>query len=590
MTPLHWFITKGRALMLALLTGCLLTLSLPSGATTSADNLLGELGLTQAQPRYLPAAQAFMVKAHQQQEKVQIAITLTPGYYLYKEKFRFTLSAGKTGTPSWPQAQFHQDDYFGRSEVYFDGLTLDLPIIEAPAGAVLTIGYQGCTEGMCYPPGETRLTLTTAVTKDSSTINPLASTISSDTARQQLDHAKEQGLAITLGIFFVLGVGLAFTPCMLPMYPILSSVVLGNTAVSTRRAFWLALSYIQGMALCYTLLGLAVASAGAGLQAFLQQPAVLIGFSLLFTLLAATMFGLIHLHLPGRWQAALHRLSGAQRGGSVMGCFVMGALAALVCSPCTTAPLTGALLYVAQSGDRWLGGAALYALSLGMGLPLLLLATFGKQCLPRNGLWMQRVKVLFGFILLAVPLLLLERLLPTFWLRLGWLLLAGSALSYLALTLLPGPRWRLSALLLILLLAKFGWQQWPAEHQEQLAFASLQSPAQLQQELQAAEAAGMGVVVDFYADWCVACKQLEQETFSDPAVQQRLQGYRLLRVDVTVTTEQERQLMAQLKVPGLPAMLFFQTAEAQPSTRIDGFLPPEGFVRALPLCRPEQTC
>ena len=199
MTPLHWFITKGRALMLALLTGCLLTLSLPSGATTSADNLLGELGLTQAQPRYLPAAQAFMVKAHQQQEKVQIAITLAPGYYLYKEKFRFTLSAGKTGTPSWPQAQFHQDDYFGRSEVYFDGLTLDLPIIEAPAGAVLTIGYQGCTEGMCYPPGETRLTLTTAITKDSNTINPLASTISSDTARQQLDHAKEQGLPLANG-------------------------------------------------------------------------------------------------------------------------------------------------------------------------------------------------------------------------------------------------------------------------------------------------------------------------------------------------------------------------------------------------------
>lgn len=578
----------GRLFAGALL-GCLLLLSSPLMAANNADNLLGELGLSPAKPRFLPPAEAFVVKASQQQDKVRVQVSLAPGYYLYKDKFRFTLSSGQLGSPDWPAAAIHNDEFFGQSQVYFDTLTLTLPLLEVPQGATLTIGYQGCTEGMCYPPNQISLPLN-AVVKATSPFPAIPEASSSESIRQQLDNASGQGRLTTLGLFLLFGIGLAFTPCMLPMYPILGSLVLGSQTVSVKRAFWLAFCYVQGMALCYTLLGLMVASLGAGLQAWLQQPALLIGFSLFFVLLSANMFGFIHVRLPDSWQQALHRISGAQRGGSAAGCFGMGLVAALICSPCTTAPLTGALLYVAQSGDQLLGGLALYLLAIGMGLPLLLLTLFGRRCLPRSGLWMERIKVIFGFILLSVPLLLLGRILPEFWLKLGYLLLGVTTLAYLAHSLLPGPRTRLTAMAAILLLGNVLWHYWPGLTAASLPFTPLHTPEALQQQLQQAKAANQAVVVDFYADWCVACKQLERETFSDPVVRQRLSGYRLLRVDVTVATEQERQLMAQLKVPGLPALLFFPSGANEPATRIDGFLPPTHFVQALPTCRPEQPC
>ena len=584
--------TASRPLSFLLILLGLLCVLTTAPARASSQDLLGSLGI-ETQPRFLKVDQAFALESEQQGDRLLLRIRIADGYYLYRHSIRVKGENLAFDEPVLPPGTEHEDDFFGKSRVYYQEVQIPVALTRVGDTASLTLSYQGCTEGLCYPPTDKRIAVEPLTAPaQAEAVAPLQGTDVPGSQQDRLAAALgSQGFWISVAAFFALGLGLAFTPCVFPMYPILTGIIAGaGHRLSTRRAFLLSFVYVQGMAVTYTLLGLVVASAGLQFQAALQHSYVLIGLSVMFVLLALSMFGLYTLQLPSSLQTRLSGFSNRQQGGSVAGVAIMGMISGLVCSPCTTAPLTGALLYVAQSGDRWLGGAALYALSLGMGLPLLLLATFGKQCLPRNGLWMQRVKVLFGFILLAVPLLLLERLLPTFWLRLGWLLLAGSALSYLALTLLPGPRWRLSALLLIALLARFGWQQWPAEHQEQLAFASLQSPAQLQQELQAAEAAGMGVVVDFYADWCVACKQLEQETFSDPAVQQRLQGYRRLRVDVTVTTEQERQLMAQLKVPGLPAMLFFQPAEAQPSTRIDGFLPPEGFVRALPLCRPEQTC
>ena len=576
-------------LFASVLLGCLLLFAAPLMAANNGDNLLGELGLSPAKPRFLPPAEAFVVKATQQQNKVQVAVSLAPGYYLYKDKFRFTLSSGRLGNPDWPTAATHDDEFFGQSQVYFDGLLLDLPLLEVPQGATLTISYQGCTEGMCYPPNQISLPLNAVVTT-ATTPPAIPEANSSESIRQQLDNATGTGRLVTLGLFLLFGLGLAFTPCMLPMYPILGSVVLGNQSVSGKRAVWLAFCYVQGMALCYTLLGLLVASLGAGLQAWLQQPALLLTFSLFFVLLAANMFGLLHVRLPQGWQQALHRISGAQRGGSATGCFGMGLVAALICSPCTTAPLTGALLYVAQSGDRLLGGLALYLLAMGMGLPLLLLALFGRHCLPRSGLWMERVKRLFGFILLFVPLLLLGRILPEFWLKLGYLLLGAVTLGYLALTLLPGPRSRLAAMVAILLLGNSLWHYWPGLTGDSLPFTPLRTPEALQQQLQEAKAANQGVVVDFYADWCVACKQLERETFSDPLVRQRLSGYRLLRVDVTVATEPERQLMEQLKVPGLPALLIFPSGADAPTARIDGFLPPSLFVQALPTCHPEQPC
>nr|MBP6361826.1 protein-disulfide reductase DsbD [Aeromonas sp.] len=524
----------------------------------SADQLLGELGLTPAKPQFLPLDQAFVLTTRQEGNRLLIALDIADGYYLYRDKLSWQVSEGKLGQVQLPSGERHNDAFFGQTEVFYQSVDFAIPLLEIPAKSVLTLSYQGCTEGLCYPPASKQITLQpiTTATNQAATpatdqpqrsgeVTPAVNQAPVD-ASDRLQGALAGSWLTAAGLFLLLGLGLALTPCMLPMYPILSAIILGRGALPLRRAFLLSLAYVQGMALTYTLLGLAVASMGASLQAWLQQPLVLVIFSLLFIALAAAMFGAFSLQLPPRWQHALHQLAGAQSSGSLPGVFVMGAISALVCSPCTTAPLSGALLYVSQSGDRALGAVVLYALALGMGIPLLLLGTLGPRWLPRRGLWMQRVKVLFGFILLAVPVLLLARILPEPLIRAAWSVLIMLTLGYLLLALCPISRLRRLALLLLPLLAIASWF-WlaPSAHQT-LPFVEVKNLQELEQQLAMAREQGQPVMLDLYADWCVACKQFEEQTFSDPQVQQRLLRYHLLRVDVTDPLPPQRELLETL--------------------------------------------
>lgn len=590
------------------------TSSLPaSGSATpvlasanSADDVLNQLGLAPATPQFLPAERAFILSSQQQGNELQIRLEIAPGYYLYRDKLHWQVSEGQLGVVTLPPGDLHDDEFFGRTQVFHYDLDFAIPLQQIPAQAVLELSYQGCTEGMCYPPVTQRIPLQpVGSTLNSATATPQPSTVERQpattprltplpdadaTPSDRSQAALAQGGWQAVGLFLLLGFGLALTPCMLPMYPILSAIILGRGALSTGRALALSLAYVQGMALTYTVLGLAVASIGAGLQAWLQHPLMLGLFSLLFILLAAAMFGAFELQLPGALQQRLQRLAGAQRSGSLPGVLLMGAISALVCSPCTTAPLSGALLYVAQSGDLWLGAQVLYALALGMGWPMLLLGTLGPRWLPKRGIWMHRVKLCFGFVLLAAPLLLLGRWLPEWLIRGGWSLLITTASGYLLLTLLPSPRLRIVALLLLPLLAVGSWQWLAPSTYASLPFTDIQSRSELQQQLQQARAQGQPVMLDLYADWCAACHQLEQETFSHPGVQQQLAHYRLLRVDLSNMDAEQRALLAELQVTGLPAIQFFGQPQ-RALTRIDGFLDAEGFLSRLPQqCQPQSPC
>lgn len=567
---------------LLLLLASLLSLPLPA-----QTDILGELGLTVPQPRYLKAEQAFRLQTEQQGDRLLVEFLIADGYYLYRDKLRWQAEGVTVGEVKLPPGTPHEDEFFGQTQVYYQRLSLQFPLADIQTGASLLLSYQGCTEGLCYPPMEQRIPLTSL-----QAATPPLPAQPGTPLEPRLGQALQGGLVPTLGLFLLLGLGLALTPCMFPMYPILSSLILGQGALPLPRALWLSLVFVQGMALTYTLLGLLVASAGLGLQAALQQPLVLIAFSLLYVALALSMFGLYELHLPAGLQGRLVTLANRQRGGSTLGVALMGLLSGLICSPCTTAPLSGALLFVAQSGDRLLGGAALYALSLGMGVPLLLLGTLGGRWLPRAGAWMNRIKVLFGFVLLAVPLWLLERILPEIGIRLGWVALALTLAGYLIRASLPRHPLRHGLLGLGLpALATLLWLGLAPAATTALPFTPIDSLPRLQQQLAQARQAGRPVMLDLYADWCVACKQYERDTFSQASVRSGLAPFVLLRADVTDNTPANRELLAQLQVLGLPAILFFDP-RGQPllHSRLDGFVPAPAFLAHLAGLPPAPGC
>lgn len=350
--------------------------------------------------------------------------------------------------------------------------------------------------------------------------------------------------------------------------------------MSTGRALLLAFIYVQGMALTYTALGLVVAAAGLQFQAALQHPYVLIGLAIVFTLLALSMFGLFTLQLPSSLQTRLTLMSNRQQGGSPGGVFVMGAIAGLICSPCTTAPLSAILLYIAQSGNMWLGGGTLYLYALGMGLPLMLVTVFGNRLLPKSGPWMAHVKTAFGFVILALPVFLLERIIGEAWgLRL-WSLLGVAFFGWAFITSLQAKRAWMRIVQIILLAAALisvrPLQDWAfgspsAQTQAHLNFTAISTVDELNQAL--AQAKGKPVMLDFYADWCVACKEFEKYTFSDPRVQQALDDTVLLQANVTANNAQDVALLKHLQVLGLPTILFFDAqGQEQPQARVTGFM------------------
>ncbi|WP_279062671.1 protein-disulfide reductase DsbD [Lelliottia amnigena] len=527
---------------------------------------------------FIPADQAFVFDFQQNQHDLSLNWQVKDGYYLYRKQVSITPANAKIGEPQLPAGEWHEDEFYGKSEIYRHQLVVPVSVNQADKGATLTVTYQGCADaGFCYPP-ETKIV-------------PLSEVAAAAAAQPAAPPSSEKGedsaeLPFSALWALLIGIGIAFTPCVLPMYPLISGIVLGGKQrLSTGRALLLAFIYVQGMALTYTALGIVVAAAGLQFQAALQHPYVLIGLSVVFTLLALSMFGLFNLQLPSSLQTRLTLMSNRQQGGSAGGVFVMGAIAGLICSPCTTAPLSAILLYIAQSGNMWLGGGTLYLYALGMGLPLILVTVFGNRLLPKSGPWMETVKIAFGFVILALPVFLLERVIGDVGgLRL-WALLGVAFFGWAFITSLQAQKGWMRIVQIILLAAALisvrPLQDWAfgapaAQNQAHLNFIQISNVDELNQAL--AQAKGKPVMLDLYADWCVACKEFEKYTFSDPLVQNALKDTVLLQANVTANNAQDKALLKQLSVLGLPTILFFnEQGEEQPSERVTGFMDATAF-------------
>ncbi|HCF8019345.1 protein-disulfide reductase DsbD [Klebsiella aerogenes] len=536
---------------------------------------------------FVPADRAFAFDFQQNQHDLNLSWHIKDGYYLYRKQITLTTKDAAIVEPSLPPGEWHEDEFYGKSEIYRQRLMLPITLTQASKAATLTVTYQGCADaGFCYPP-ETKVVPLSAVLADSDKAQAAKpSAPATLPASGSQTGAEPASLPFSALWALLIGIGIAFTPCVLPMYPLISGIVLGGKQrLSTARALLLAFIYVQGMAVTYTALGLVVAAAGLQFQAALQHPYVLIGLSVVFIALALSMFGLFTLQLPSSLQTRLTLMSNKRQGGSPGGVFAMGAIAGLICSPCTTAPLSAILLYIAQSGNLWLGGGTLYLYALGMGLPLILVTVFGNRLLPKSGPWMAHVKTAFGFVILALPVFLLERVIGEAWgLRL-WSLLGVAFFSWAFITLLGASKPWLRLVQIVMLGAALvsarPLQDWafgaPAvQQQAHLEFTRVSTVDELNQAL--AQAKGKPVMLDLYADWCVACKEFEKYTFSAPEVRQALKETVLLQVDVTKNSAQDAALLKHLQVLGLPTILFFNAqGEEQPVQRVTGFMDAAAF-------------
>ncbi|MCJ8220140.1 protein-disulfide reductase DsbD [Aeromonas veronii] len=591
--------TFTRLLSPLLLLCALLTIAVGSApAHASGADLLSSLGIeANAKPKFLQVDEAFQIESEQRGDQLLLTLHIADDYYLYRHSLRFKGNNLTFSEPTLPEGTEHEDDFFGKTRVYYQQVSIAVPLKEVGENATLRVRYQGCTDGLCYPPTDKLIDVAPLVTATTASTAETAQSVAPVSQQDQLAAALgNQGFWLSIVAFFALGLGLAFTPCVFPMYPILTGIIAGAChCLSTGRAFLLSFVYVQGMAVTYTLLGLVVASAGLKFQAALQHPYVLIGLSVMFVLLALSMFGLYTLQLPSSLQTRLSGLSNRQQGGSVVGVAIMGMISGLVCSPCTTAPLSGALIYVAQSGDLWLGGAALYALSLGMGLPLLLLGTSGGKLLPKAGAWMDVIKQLFGFALLAVPILLLSRLWSDQVTTLAWLGWGLLLCGYLYHHNQHQPHSVAKSVRgFVLLLAMIGAVVvgkdllQPAPPAAITADASQTAPQFIRiktlddLKVQLAAARGKPVLLDLYADWCVACKEFEHKTFSDPAVRERFGQMVLLQADVTANDDADIELLNSLNVLGLPTLIFFdREGKELTGQRVTGFMGPAEFLGRL---------
>jgi len=573
---------------------------------------------TSARREFLPPDEAF-VFTHEAPAEGRIALhwDVAPGYYLYRDKVRVeTLSPGLAlGELDLPPGEAKDDPEFGVVQILRDEVSIR-PTLELPAGAAtaeLRVSYQGCAEdGICYPPIKKTLSLLpaasaagTAPPAGPSAPGPAQALSESDAIAAGLQR---DGLVAVLASFFGFGLLLALTPCVFPMIPILSGIIVGQREkVGALRGLILSGTYVVAMAATYALAGLAAGLFGRNLQAAFQHPAVLVGTSVFFVALALSMFGFFHLQVPAAWQTRLERHSRVGHGGNLLGVAVMGSLSALIVGPCVAPPLAGALVYLARQGDPLVGGLALFVLGLGMGTPLLAVGASAGRLLPRAGQWLEHVKHVFGVVSLGMAVWFLGRLLPpTLTLVLWALLLIGSAIFLGALEPLRDAAsgwqrlWKSVGLALLCYgavlivgaaagaedvfrplapLASGRAAEAPASEQ---AFTPVKGLQGFERELAAASAVGRPVLLDFYADWCVECKQLERRTFAHPEVQAALAPFVLLRADVTANDEADRALLARFELFGPPAVLLFDTARAElRAQRLVGYAGPDDFLGRL---------
>lgn len=539
---------------------------------------------------------------------LEVRFEITRGYYLYGDKFRFQLDAeGATlGAPRLPKGKSVEDATFGRVDVYYDRVRLTLPV-ERPPGealaATLHITSQGCAEaGVCYPPLRQSLPVELppagAVTASAGLGGDESGTIG-----RWLGEAAPWLVVVS---FFGFGLLLAFTPCVFPMLPIVSGIIVGaGTQVTPRRGLVLSLAYVFGMAVAYAAAGVAAGLSGTLLAAALQNAWVLGGMAVLFVALALSMFGVYELQLPSAWQSQVTEEAGHFRAGSLPGVAAMGAVSALVVGPCVAAPLAGALLYIGQTGDALLGGVALFFMALGMGVPLVAVGASAGALLPRAGAWMDGVKKAFGVALLATALSLLAPVLPPAFYLGGWAVLCiVTAIWLRAIDPLPvhapGGLRVLKGVAVVLLLvgcvqlvgafsgASDPWRPLAGlratEAAPKLPFERVRTLAELEARI---SAAGRPVLVDYYADWCVACKDMERSTFADDRVRQRLAGWTLLQVDVTANSDDDKALLARFGLFGPPGIVFFDARGVEvPNVRVVGFQNADAFLRTLALAAP----
>lgn len=563
-----------------------------------------QAGLFDKKPAFLPVDDAFQFSAakSENQENVIVNWSIAEGYYLYQEKISVKLNHEEISSFDMPtfsiSPEDYNDPYFGLMKIFKKPVQAIFKASHPPLKAedVVEIAYQGCTSGFCYPPEVKEIKVAdlpiaqitnTEKTSEKSTALSAQPKAEQDRLAESLFNSKYAVFG-----FFLLGLGLAFTPCVLPMLPLLSAIVIGqNQRPNMWRAFALSFVYVQGMALTYTLLGLIVAAIGLPFQVALQHPYVMIGLSIIFVLLALSMFGVFTLQLPSSLQTKLSLLSQQQKAGAFGGVFLMGMIAGLVASPCTSAPLSGALLYVAQSGDLFTGAITLYLLALGMGVPLILITLFGNKILPKSGMWMETVKKLFGFVMLALPVFLISRILPDEWTPRLWAMLGTAFFIWFAFQMPKnGTGWVFRILFLVAAMISvkplqtwvWGETSTPSAVENKavshVEFKQVKSEAELQQAL--SENNKSLVMFDLYADWCVACKEFEKETFSDPSVQKAFGDMLLLQVDMTKNSEENRALMTKYKVLGLPTILFFnQDGKEIEGSRVNGFMPPVEFLQ-----------
>jgi thiol:disulfide interchange protein DsbD len=587
MKPLHLF---------------LVLLALASAGATAQ----GLLGPASNEDQFLPVDRAFVFTATADGgERVLLDWQIAPGYYLYRHRV-----SAQTATPGFslgeialPDGKKKTDEFFGDVEVYYEYLTATLPVAR-PAGTAsfdLQVTYQGCADaGLCYPP----VTKTVAIE-----MPPPGTAARSDTApmvseQDRLSNIIATGSLLTvMAIFFLGGLGLSYTPCVLPMIPILSGIIAGQgTAATPGRSFLLAVVYVLGMAFTYTVAGAVFAAAGQQAQAFFQQPWIIISFAVLFVVLALAMFGLYDIKIPAALETRLAAASGRQRAGTFVGTAIMGALSALVVTACVAPALVAALAVISQGGDVLRGALALFAGAIGMGFPLLLVGVAGGRLLPHAGPWMTTVKALFGVLFLAVAVWMLERVLPGSLTLALWALLvivAGYYFGGFGRTVAGGEPWRMAAKGLglaaivwgvIMLVGAAAGGRDPfqplrgaalpglngkasAASTEALPFRKIASTEDLDRELAAAKAAGQPAMLDFYADWCVSCKEMEKYTFSVPEVQKDLAGFVLLKADVTANSEADQALFRRFGVYGPPTTAFFNAEgrECRPF-RLVGFV------------------
>lgn len=556
-----------------------------------------------AEDDYLAPEKAFQFSARMADTRtVEVSFAIAPGYYMYRERFSFKAADATLGEPLIPKGKIKFDETFQKDvESYRQSVTIRIPV-EAHGPFRLTTTSQGCADaGLCYPPMDSFASLDPAVIAGPSSQTETSSSAGADSEMGRIEASLKGGkLLVILPLFFLLGLGLAFTPCVLPMVPILSSIILGgNGNVSRGRGLALSAIYSMGMGIVYTSLGIAAGLAGEGLAASLQNPWALGGFAALMALLSLSMFGVFNLQMPAFIQARLAEVSEKQSAGKLAGVFSMGALSALIVGPCVAAPLAGTLVYISQTRDVFIGGSALFAMAAGMSIPLLLVGASAGTLLPRSGAWMESIKRFFGMLMLATAWWMVSPVIPAAVQMLGWAVLAMAYGMYL---LWPGHgRWIAKAvgmaffsisMLQLIGVATGGRDAFaPIAHLtgepvHKTEFLRVKSVQELDAYLDGNRE--KTVMLDFYADWCVACIEMEKLTFTDERVRTHFADMVLLQADVTANSSDDKALLKRFSLFGPPGIIFFDKQGKEiADSRVIGYQSADKFLQSLSRVAPQ---